>query len=337
MNGTTKDIDGRLAGAIGDGTVSCGTLLFRVIINTISGNPLVPDFLVNRIVLVTHVGTRVRSAVGKIIKTVTTAEDFHNLIGAINLYIGGWCRSSITTTIHLTDARQSATVDDNLGRPRRVRATFRLISSLITAAIYCRDIIRVGILIRFGTDVGFGRRLCGIDMHHHVALRRSVDVVATEDLSDSTTLCIISDGRACCARRCCTVQVNQHITPYIGRLTFFSQSTAKDLFTDTSTNQTNGRSMECRFLVCVSPAARIFICSSIPVAGLRVSQGATAIEILQNQTSRHVDGYALLDSTGLAATEYSTGDELFRFSFVICSRRRRIVDVYLCLSDISET
>ena len=174
-------------------------------------------------------------------------------------------------------------------------------------------------------------------MHHHVALRRSVDVVATEDLSDNTTLCIISDGRACCARRCRSVQVNQHITPYIGRLTFFSQSTAEDLFTDTSASQTNGRSMECRFLFCVSPATRIFISSSIPVVGLRVSQGATAIDVFQNQTTCHVDGYALLDSTGLAATEYSTGDELDILIFIVCRRCCGITDVYLCLSDISET
>ena len=41
VNSTTKDIEGRLAGAIGDGTVSCGTLLFRVISRVVLGNPIV--------------------------------------------------------------------------------------------------------------------------------------------------------------------------------------------------------------------------------------------------------------------------------------------------------
>ena len=190
MNGTTKDIEGRLAGAIGDGTVSCGTLLFRVISRVVLGNPIVfPVLLVNGIVLITNVSTRVRSAVGQLVKTVTAAEELQDLVGAIDGHIGGWRRSSVTTTIDLTDTCAFTTIDDDLGRLRGVLAAFRLISSQVATAIDCFDVKRLSALSGFGADVVLVRRLCGIDVYGDGALWRTVHIVTTEYLVDDSTLC----------------------------------------------------------------------------------------------------------------------------------------------------
>ena len=43
------------------------------------------------------------------------SEEFHNLVGAIDDYISGGCRSSVTTTIHLTDTCQFTAIDDDVG------------------------------------------------------------------------------------------------------------------------------------------------------------------------------------------------------------------------------
>ena len=184
VNRTAKDIDGSLAAAIGDTTASCGSFFFRVIRRVILGYPFVPDFFVNRIVLITHVGTGVRPSVRQLVKAVTASEELQDFVGTIHLHIGSWCRSSIATTIHLTYTGQSAAVDDDVGRFRGILTAFRLISSQVTTSIDCFDVKLLSVLVVFGADIVFVCILCSIDVYGDITLRRTVHIVTTEYLVD---------------------------------------------------------------------------------------------------------------------------------------------------------
>ena len=142
-------------------------------------------------------------------------------------------------------------------------------------------------------------------MNRDIAHWRTCSIIASKDLINSTPLCGCIDGCACFARCCRAIQVNQHITPYIGRAACFSQSTTVSLAKDITSRQTNGRSMECGFLVCVSPA----LCCCIPVACLGISQGTTAIDVAEDDTTSHGDFHVFLYSTRLTTAKDRTIDD----------------------------
>ena len=202
MNCTTEDIHGSLTSTIDDSTAWCCSFFFRVISRVILGYPFV---IVNRIVLITYVSSRVWSSVRKLVKTITSSEEFKDFVSAINLHISSWCRSSVTTTIHMFNTCQSATIDDDLGWLCGVLTTFRLISCQIATAIDCFDVKRLSALCWFSADIFLVCILRSIDVNCDITLRRTVHIVATKYLMhDSTGFAII---------RCNSfIQMNFHIT-----------------------------------------------------------------------------------------------------------------------------
>ena len=154
-------------------------------------------------------------------------------------------------------------------------------------------------------------------MHHHVTLWCTVHIVTTEDLSDSTALGIVSN---------ILVQFYRYIAKDVGRLTVFSQTTAKNLFHDTPTSRTDGCCMERGFL-CISPSTTC----SVPVACLRVSQGTTAINILMNQTTSHIHSDTLFNSTRLTTTKDATPND-----GTLCGICWMRIDVHLRLTYVSQ-
>ena len=149
----------------------------------------------------TDVGTRIWNTRRNVVLTITATKQVAYLISALDNHVCLRHGSSITTTIDGLNTCESTTLNNNFGLRARstIRWRHRIIRSQITSAINIRDIIRVETRFRLSADVGFTSRLCCIDMHHHIALRRSVDVVTTEYLSNSATSCIPSDGCTCFA------------------------------------------------------------------------------------------------------------------------------------------
>ena len=119
MDGTTKDFDMGNTRTVHIAVCCCLSSFLGlgiIILNAIVRFSLctVSSTIKMCIVLVTHIGTRiviVLTVNDVVILTITTAEQFLNLIDTIHTDVGSrsWC--SITATIHLLDARQITAID----------------------------------------------------------------------------------------------------------------------------------------------------------------------------------------------------------------------------------
>ena len=169
-----------------------------------------------RVILISNISTRVRLGLvidDNIILTISTAEEFVYLVGAIDCHTRCGSTSSITTAIDGLDAGTLTTVDNHSSSRFRgfyfcssscCLSGIRFVSRQVATAIDRRYVIasfhlrRLFALGRIGDACSISvLRL--IDMHRCRTLRRTVQVVASKDttLHDAALLAVIHGIRTC--------------------------------------------------------------------------------------------------------------------------------------------
>ena len=198
MNRTTKDVHGCLTGTILNSTVQ--SFILRVISRHILDHRLAVFFYVLRIIIVSDISTRVRfryTFYCDVILTITTAEQFSNFVSTIDGHFRSRCRCCITTTIHLSDAGTSASINNHLGGIRSV-------SVVIICCRYVRSLRLIG---RQVTTTIHRLYVEGTNNKITICIFRSRCLGILHSCSPAARCCV---GNLCCTIFLGTIYVYQH-------------------------------------------------------------------------------------------------------------------------------
>ena len=223
--------------------------------------------------IVAHIGTRIGRVCVDGILAVATAKHLVNLECAVDRHRCGRRRGCITTAIHALYARQSTSVDNDLGGA--VGQVGRDICRLIATSVDGSKVVVALFLLCY-------LRLAGvlglIDVNQNRAERRSVEVVASEDASAHHASFHSSVGNI-------LVQAHRYVAADRRLMCAVAHSTTVDVAFHGTSSEVHG-----------SGLARV---------GVGISQRTAAIDILLDGAPLYIDLHIAAYRRHLTAAKHS--------------------------------